>query len=405
MSSAGAFELGAWVMRGDKKAKIFVGSSSEGMATAEIIASALKGAGMNALLWSEFFKTRDPPLQELDRQKVGVAGAVLVGSADDRVISRGGEERAQMRDNVLFEYGLFSGRLGRHRCILLMPDHPRFRIPSDFLGVAGFILYTAENLNEKAEKVAESLHAALTADGFKRPSLRERCRRLLLLSGWVRNEIAKVKPAFFSGSWKELLGEKIDAVLCFLKEDTDRLKLSEDAELLKKLVRESIGAFPYIPDRREIRDRLKRAFYALRDPSALHHESDSRRGGGLMHLIEEMLGPDEVKLFDYDYDRGRARICPWCNRFQECQDRVGLYIPGFWTQIWPYSDTSDCVFCAGHAWCLGAGHMFAVLGEQLGELDRTISSVDRWQKDWVPAILEQLAEIEKKVHEKIFGHL
>ena len=44
----------------------------------------------------------------------------------------------KMRDHVLFEYGLFSGPIGRTKCGLLVPYEPEFRVPSDFLGVACF---------------------------------------------------------------------------------------------------------------------------------------------------------------------------------------------------------------------------------------------------------------------------
>jgi len=189
----------------DGEARIFIGSSSEG--------TALEAAGMRPLLWSNFFKTRDLPLQELDRRMADADGAILVGSADDRLVSRG-KEFNQMRDNVLLEYGLFAGHLGRHRCILLMPDHPLFRIPSDFLGVAGFELYTEQTLNTVATRIPERLRASFASDGFKPPSLQERCRRLLLFSGWIRGEIAKIRLDCSRKSLKEQFGEKVEGILC-----------------------------------------------------------------------------------------------------------------------------------------------------------------------------------------------
>src|SRR5262249_1271804 len=142
-----------------------------------------------------------------------------------------------MRDNVLLEYGLFAGHLGRHRCVLLMPDHPRFRIPSDFLGVAGFELYTDQTLDFVAKQVPERLQAAFAADGFKPPSLQERCRRLLLFSGWIRGEIAKIRLELSRRSLKEQFGEKVESILCFLKEDIDNPGLGEDATVLEELLR------------------------------------------------------------------------------------------------------------------------------------------------------------------------
>jgi hypothetical protein len=171
------------------------------------VAEALEAAGMRALLWCDFFKTEDPPLQELDRRVADAAGAVLVGSADDRLQSRG-KSYEQIRDNVLFEYGVFAGHLGRHRCILLMPDRPQFRIPSDFLGVAGFEWYTDITLSEVIAGVPKRLSEGFAADRFHPPSLQERCRRALLLAAWVRGEIAQID--LNSGPWTltRTLGKK-----------------------------------------------------------------------------------------------------------------------------------------------------------------------------------------------------
>src|SRR6185369_11267703 len=59
--------------------------------------------------------------------------AVLVATPDDMVIRR--EEAAlSPRDNILFELGLFMGRLGRSRTYVLT-DPAAVRLPSDFAGV------------------------------------------------------------------------------------------------------------------------------------------------------------------------------------------------------------------------------------------------------------------------------
>lgn len=139
-----------------------------------------------------------------------------------------------------------------------MPDQPCFRIPSDFLGVAGFELYTVETLHEVAKKVPERLQAGFAVDGFKPPSVKERCRRLLLLSGWVRSEIAKFKLERSRSSWNEQLRTKVDAVLCFLKEDIDELALRENVTLMQELVERAVRSFPYVPDRSEIELELSR---------------------------------------------------------------------------------------------------------------------------------------------------
>lgn len=377
-------------MRGlDGQARIFIGSSSEGRAAAETTASALEAAGMRPLLWSDFFKTRDLPLQELDRRMADADGAILVGSADDRLLSRG-KEFDQMRDNVLLEYGLFAGHLGRHRCILLMPDHPRFRIPSDFLGVVGFEFYTHATLNAVAKKVPDRLQAAFAADGFKPPSLQERCRRLLLFSGWMRGEIAKIRLELSRESLKEQFGEKIEAILCFLKEDIDKLGLREDVTVLEELLRESLANFPRVPDWRKLEERLTRDLrYFLRDPYRYLPSETGRYDDWFKEFA--FKGPI---VFDY---------CPWCSpkgrSYGGCHYRWEFYQAVAW-------GNERRVPCGGVGWAAGAIDALVFLRQWLhGEFDSTISGLDSWRQRWVPDILDRLGAMEQTVHKQIFGHL
>lgn len=62
----------------------------------------------------------------------GVDFAVLVATPDDTTASRG-ETKPSPRDNVVLEFGLFAGVLGRERTYLL-PTGP-LRLPTDVLGL------------------------------------------------------------------------------------------------------------------------------------------------------------------------------------------------------------------------------------------------------------------------------
>jgi hypothetical protein len=61
--------------------------------------------------------------------------AVLILTADDLCISRGAE-RPSPRDNVIFELGLFFGRLSRNRCFFLLDSTKNIKLPSDLLGIS-----------------------------------------------------------------------------------------------------------------------------------------------------------------------------------------------------------------------------------------------------------------------------
>jgi hypothetical protein len=60
--------------------------------------------------------------------------AILVLTPDDVITTRGGQEQTA-RDNVLFEAGLFMGKLGRFRTFLVYDRHKPIKIPSDLAGV------------------------------------------------------------------------------------------------------------------------------------------------------------------------------------------------------------------------------------------------------------------------------
>ncbi|MCQ2998113.1 nucleotide-binding protein, partial [Pseudomonas syringae] len=60
--------------------------------------------------------------------------AVFVFSPDDLAQIRNSTKNT-VRDNVLFEFGLFIGKLGRNRVFFLQPNKGDLHLPSDLLGV------------------------------------------------------------------------------------------------------------------------------------------------------------------------------------------------------------------------------------------------------------------------------
>lgn len=60
--------------------------------------------------------------------------AVAIAQSDDIVETRG-NRHPTLRDNVLFELGLFMGKLGRHRALLIHPQVTGLKLPSDLQGL------------------------------------------------------------------------------------------------------------------------------------------------------------------------------------------------------------------------------------------------------------------------------
>lgn len=114
-----------------RKPRIFIASSSEALPTAEAINVNLDFTA-ETVLW-----TRTVPssnfIDNLLNHARGVDYAAFICSPDDIAIMRG-EEKRVIRDNVLFELGIFMGHLGKERCFVVTPRGEKFHIPSDLLG-------------------------------------------------------------------------------------------------------------------------------------------------------------------------------------------------------------------------------------------------------------------------------
>jgi CRP/FNR family transcriptional regulator, cyclic AMP receptor protein len=119
----------------NKVTKLFIASSTEALPVASEIQAGLKKDPMAVTLWSEgVFGASDFSLEALERAAEEADFAVLVFSADDKLLSRGQELDAP-RDNVVFELGLFIGAIGRKRTFIVLPQNTKIKIPTDLLGM------------------------------------------------------------------------------------------------------------------------------------------------------------------------------------------------------------------------------------------------------------------------------
>jgi CRP/FNR family transcriptional regulator, cyclic AMP receptor protein len=115
--------------------QIFVGSSREGLTTAQALTSHIDSTLATVSLWSEgVFGASHFPMEDLAVRLQCSDFAALVATADDQVTSRGVSKLAP-RDNIVFELGLFMGAITRHRTFLVVPSCADLKIPSDLLGI------------------------------------------------------------------------------------------------------------------------------------------------------------------------------------------------------------------------------------------------------------------------------
>jgi tetratricopeptide (TPR) repeat protein len=116
------------------KPKIFIGSSVEGLNIAYAVQQNLTHDA-EITVWDQgVFELSQTTIESLVAALDKSDFAVFVFSPDD--ITKIRTKKFQtVRDNVIFELGMFIGKLGRHRSFIIMPDKPAFHIPTDLLGV------------------------------------------------------------------------------------------------------------------------------------------------------------------------------------------------------------------------------------------------------------------------------
>lgn len=115
--------------------RVFIICSVEALEVARTIQNALEHDPFNVIIWTDgVFKVTTYPVEALERELDNSDFAVAIAHGDDRTLSRG-IDWPSPRDNVVFELGLFLGRLGRNRAILMEPRDQEVKLPSDMTGI------------------------------------------------------------------------------------------------------------------------------------------------------------------------------------------------------------------------------------------------------------------------------
>lgn len=115
------------------KPRIFVGSSKERIRLAHEIHNNLASDG-DVTVWTQgVFELSKSSLESLPTLLDRVDYGVFVFAPDDFVKMRG-QKMMAARDNVVFELGLFIGRLGRDRSFVVAPEGHSLHLPTDLLG-------------------------------------------------------------------------------------------------------------------------------------------------------------------------------------------------------------------------------------------------------------------------------
>ncbi|MBM6759711.1 TIR domain-containing protein [Bacteroides mediterraneensis] len=155
------------------KPKLFIGSSVEGLIIARAIKAELE-YDMDVTVWNQgVFKLSHTPLEDLSSVLEETDFASFIFLPEDKLEIKG-EETTAIRDNVVFELGLFYGKLGRNRVSFVMPRGYDFHLPTDLTGLnAGTFEYPCSNLQasvgtycEQIRQQIKSLSTSLPEKGY-----------------------------------------------------------------------------------------------------------------------------------------------------------------------------------------------------------------------------------------------
>jgi len=145
-----------------EKPRIFIGSSNEGLSIARKIQASLSEQ-FRVEVWNQggVFGLGTQTLEALENAVSKYDFGIFVFSADDELITRG-EKKHVARDNVIFELGLFAGKLGRRRAFIVKPSGTGIALPTDLAAVtAASYDPTNANLAAAVEPACEMIRDAV----------------------------------------------------------------------------------------------------------------------------------------------------------------------------------------------------------------------------------------------------
>lgn len=118
------------------KPKIFIGSSSEQLEIAHSIQQNLEHDATTTVWTQNIFNLSSTNLEDLICASEANDFAIFVFHPDDVTESRN-EKHNTVRDNLIFELGLFIGKLGKERVFFIVPKEiGKLHLPTDLLGIS-----------------------------------------------------------------------------------------------------------------------------------------------------------------------------------------------------------------------------------------------------------------------------
>ena len=184
------------------KPSVFIGSSSEGLDAARAVELQLN-RDCEVRLWPhDVFQLGQSCLESLVNELEQVEFAVLIITPDDTRNKRGNEAKIP-RDNVVFEMGLFMGRLGRQRAFAIADGAAI--LPTDLEGI-NVARYNADRADGSLDNALSPAVTKIIRAVKKAPRLAAATNRLVGSDNLFLDEDALCNAI---AAWPSTMGETI----------------------------------------------------------------------------------------------------------------------------------------------------------------------------------------------------
>lgn len=116
-----------------RKPRIFIASAVESIDVADAFNVNLDHQA-EVTVWKHGFSLSQNTIDSLVKMSESVDFAIFIFTPDD-VANIRDQQKHVVRDNVVFELGLFTGTLGKERCFIVKPRDTDLHLPTDLLGL------------------------------------------------------------------------------------------------------------------------------------------------------------------------------------------------------------------------------------------------------------------------------
>ena len=150
------------------KRQLFIGSSSDGLGLGKLVKEGIEsqcGSWLECHIWNngDIFQLNKNTLECLVNTAIHYDYAVFIATAIDNTFKKK-ELVKEMRDNVLFEAGLFTGSIGTNRTFILYEEG--VDIPTDLIGITRCEFRSA-NISESLKTINSQIELTKNSFGFR----------------------------------------------------------------------------------------------------------------------------------------------------------------------------------------------------------------------------------------------